>query len=198
MELQSEIIHFHSRKCIWRCRLRMAAMLSRTQCVNLSPKTKSSGLKPHSYHDRRQFCRSVLRGPAGCRYDAISEDKGVISFIIIVVLYLIQMSSNLISWWRHQMESFSALRAICAGNSLVTGEFPAQRPGTRSFDAIFDLRLNKQLSKQLWSWWFETPSCSLWRHCDVLTITESCASPDFNDTLQWFYKVTKAIRSPVC
>ena len=31
---------------------------------------------------------------------------------------------------------------------------------------IFDLRLNKWLSKQSWSWWFETPSCSLWRHCN--------------------------------
>ena len=46
------------------------------------------------------------------------------------------------AWWRHQMETFSALLAICAGNSPVTGEFPAQRPVTRSFDVFFDLRLN--------------------------------------------------------
>ena len=32
-------------------------------------------------------------------------------------------------------------------NSLVTGEFPAQRPVTRSFDVFVDLRLNKRLSK---------------------------------------------------
>ena len=31
------------------------------------------------------------------------------------------------SWWRHQMETLSALLALCAGNSPVTGEFPAQR-----------------------------------------------------------------------
>ena len=31
------------------------------------------------------------------------------------------------------METFSALLAICAGNSPVPGEFPAQRPVTRSF-----------------------------------------------------------------
>ena len=37
-------------------------------------------------------------------------------------------------WWRPQMETFSALLVICAGNSPVTGEFPAQRPVTRSFD----------------------------------------------------------------
>ena len=67
-------------------------------------------------------------------------------------------------WWRHQMETFSALLAICAGNSPVPDEFPAQRPVTRSFDVFFDLRLNKQLRKQSWDWWFETQSCSLWRH----------------------------------
>ena len=71
-------------------------------------------------------------------------------------------------WWRHQMETFSALMAICAGNSLVTGEFPTQRPVTRSFDVFFDLRLNKHLSKQSWGWWFETPSCPLWHHCNGL------------------------------
>ena len=71
------------------------------------------------------------------------------------------------SWWRHQMEIFSALLAICAGNSPVPGEFPTQRPVTRSFDAFFDRRLNKRLSKQSWAWWFETPSRPLWRHCNV-------------------------------
>ena len=65
------------------------------------------------------------------------------------------------------METFSTLLVICAGNSPVTGEFSAQRPGTRSFDVFFDLRLNKQLSKQSWGWWFATPSCPLWRHCNV-------------------------------
>ena len=36
--------------------------------------------------------------------------------------------------WRHQMETFPALLALCVGNSPVTSEFPAQRPVTRSFD----------------------------------------------------------------
>ena len=57
--------------------------------------------------------------------------------------------------------------AICVANSPVTGEFPAQMPVTRSFDVFFDPRLYKQLSKQSWGWWFETPSRSLWRHCNV-------------------------------
>ena len=64
------------------------------------------------------------------------------------------------------METFSALLAICAGNSPVSGEFPAQRPVTRSFDVFFDLRLNKRLSNQSWDWWFETLSRPLWRQCN--------------------------------
>ena len=50
------------------------------------------------------------------------------------------------------METFSALLAICAGNSPVPGEFPTQRPVTRSFDVYFDLRSDKRLSKQSWGW----------------------------------------------
>ena len=41
------------------------------------------------------------------------------------------------------MEKNSALLALCAGNSPVNGEFPAQMPVTRGFDVFFDLRLNK-------------------------------------------------------
>ena len=72
------------------------------------------------------------------------------------------------------METFSALLAICAGNSPVPGEFPTQRPVTRSFDVYFDLCPNERLSKQSWGWWFETLSSPLWRHRNV----ESCSCHD--------------------
>ena len=80
--------------------------------------------------------------------------------------YHLCVRSRPLSWWRHPMETFSALLAICAGNSPVTGEFPAQRPVTRSFDVFFDFRLNKRLSEQSWHWWFETQSRPLWCHCN--------------------------------
>ena len=51
-------------------------------------------------------------------------------------------------------------------NSLIAGDFPAQRPVTWSFDVSFDLRLNKRWSKQSWGWWFEAPSHPFWRHCN--------------------------------
>ena len=70
-------------------------------------------------------------------------------------------------WWRHQMETFSALLAFCAGYSPFPVEFPAQRPVTRSFDVFVDLRPNKRLNKQWWGWWLETLSRPLWRHCNA-------------------------------
>ena len=70
------------------------------------------------------------------------------------------LMTSMDSWWRHQMETYSALLALCAGNSPITGKFPIQRPVTRSFDVSFNLRLNKRLSKQSWGCWFETsPLC---------------------------------------
>ena len=85
-------------------------------------------------------------------------------FVVLVIWNIITDDKK--TWWRHQIETYSVLLAICAGNSPVNGEFPAQRPVTRSFDVFFDLRLNIRLSKQSWGWWFETPSCPLWRHCN--------------------------------
>ena len=73
---------------------------------------------------------------------------------------------------------FSALLAISAGNSSVSGEFPAQRPVTRSFDVFFDLHPNKRLSKQWWGWWFETISCPLWRHRNEREFIYSIFSPN--------------------
>ena len=84
---------------------------------------------------------TLFLGNANCSGVLIGQ-KRCVTFVpttISPVLYL---------WWRHQMETISALLAICAGNSPVTGEFPAQRPVTRSFDVFFDLRLTKWLSKQ--------------------------------------------------
>ena len=63
---------------------------------------------------------------------------------------------------------FSALLALCAGNSPVTREFPTQKPVTQSFDVFFDVCLNKRLSKQSRGWWLEMPSLSLWGHCNEI------------------------------
>ena len=68
------------------------------------------------------------------------------------------------SWCRNQIETRSALLALCAGNSPITGEFPSQRPVTRSFEVFFDIRLNKRLGKQSRSRRFFRRHCA---HYDV-------------------------------
>ena len=90
------------------------------------------------------------------------------------------------------METFSALLAICVGNSPVPGEFPTQRPVTRSFDVYFDLCPNKWLSKQSLGWWFETLSCSLWRHRN-----ESCTLLFHSRSLDFFYRNAFRITGPM-
>ena len=105
-----------------------------------------------------------------CQYSTNASTAlfNVCSVLQKIWLYYLNTTSNdtWYTWWRHQMEIFSALLALCAGNSPVTGEFPAQSPVTRSFNVFFDLCLNKQLRKQSRRLWFETPSRSLWRHCN--------------------------------
>ena len=68
---------------------------------------------------------------------------------------------------------FRVTGPLC-GKSPVTGEFPSQRPVTRSFDVSFDLRLNKRLSRPSRRRWFETPSRSLWRHRNGLQAVGWC------------------------
>ena len=69
-------------------------------------------------------------------------------------------------WWRHQMETFSALLAVCAGNSPVPMKSPHkdQWRGALMFSLICAW-IND--CKQPWGWWFETPSWSLWRQCNA-------------------------------
>ena len=84
---------------------------------------------------------------------------------------------NILTWWRHQMETFPALLALCTGNSPVSGEFTARRPVTRSFDIFFDLRMNGRLSKHSWCWWLETPSSPLWRHSNGMIVIPGFSVP---------------------
>ena len=66
--------------------------------------------------------------------------------------------------WKHLPRYWPFVRGI--HRSPVNS--PHKGPVTRSFGVFFDLHPNKRLSKQWWGWWFETLSCPLWRHCNVL------------------------------
>ena len=90
----------------------------------------------------------------------------IYSFIFIlffVVLGAFEGGDESRTWWRHQMETFLCYWPFVRG----IHRSPVNSP-TKASDAdvwiSFDLHLNKRLSKQSRGRWFETPSCSLWRH----------------------------------
>ena len=64
--------------------------------------------------------------------------QSLIRYVKIVPTSLILVGGGYpdVAWlyprWRYQIEPFTALLALCAGNSPVTGEFHSQRPVTRS------------------------------------------------------------------
>ena len=134
----------------------------------------------------------------------IQKERHLHKFICALLVITRNFSgSNLdgwLAWRRHQMETFSALLAICAENSPVPGEFSTQRPVTRSFDVYFDMRPNKRLSKQSWGWWFETLSWSLWRHCNGATVCvpqRQWSIPDKNISNQTATKAQRNATKPV-
>ena len=90
-------------------------------------------------------------------------------------------SEQLESWWRHQMEKKKfTLLPFVIGFHRSPVDSPHRGPVTRRFDVFFDLHPNKRLNKQSRRWWFDTPSRSLWRHCNVLK--------NFTVRKPWYYK----------
>ena len=89
---------------------------------------------------------------------------------IIDMMTMLQLQLIIVSKIRNMMTSTNGnifrVTGHLYGEFTGPGEFPAKRPVTGSFDVIFDLSLNKRLSKQSWGWWFETQSRLLWRHCN--------------------------------
>ena len=89
------------------------------------------------------------------------------------------------SWWRHHMETFSPLLALC----------DRWIPLTKASGAELGCFLwsDKWLSKQSWGLWFETPSHFLWRHCNAFEALKVVPPIAFNTSgedmtsfqLQW-------------
>ena len=95
--------------------------------------------------------------------------------IALLLWDIIIHSCSHVTWWRHQMETFSALLAICAGNSPVTVEFPAQRPVTRSFDVFFNLRIYRWVNNREAGDLRRHPA-----HYDVIVMNCCLAEPPLN------------------
>ena len=114
---------------------------------------------------------------------------------IVVTLQRLQFETDgfVCLWIIHMMTSSNGnivrVTGHLCGEFTGPGEFPAQRQVARSFDIFFDLRPNKRLSKQPWGWWFETPSWSLWRHCNemlLIHMTILCEQMGTGSMYGWF------------
>ena len=96
----------------------------------------------------------------------------IIWFVVLGVSLGPALQTYWLLWCREYFDDV-IIWSIFRVTGPLCGEFtghrwiPRMRPVTRSFDVFFDLCLNKGLSKQSWGWWFETPLCSLWRHCNA-------------------------------
>ena len=79
---------------------------------------------------------------------------------------LLEASPFVNSWWRHQRKHFPRYWSFVRG--IHRSSVNSSHKGQWREALIFSLScaLNKRLSKQSWGWWFETPSRSLWRHCN--------------------------------
>ena len=82
------------------------------------------------------------------------------------------------------------------GEFTGPGEFPTQRPVTRSFDVYFDLRLNKRLSKQSRGRLFETLSHPLWRHCNAGPPLIASESLDIAKIIATMVRLVVLIKQP--
>ena len=127
-------------------------------CVNIG---SDSGFS-HVYHHTIGWTKADLLWirPWGMYLNEILLKNQYICFqeyAFEIIGFNMMMSSN--------GNIFRVTGPLC-GEFTDPGEFPTQRPVTRSFDVFFDLCLNKRLSKQPWGWWFEMPSHPLWHQCN--------------------------------
>ena len=60
--------------------------------------------------------------------------------------------------WKHFPRHWLFVRGI--------HRWPVNSPHKGQWRGALKFSLTERLSKQSWGWWFETPSCSLWRHCN--------------------------------
>ena len=86
--------------------------------------------------------------------------------------------------WKHFPHYWPFVRGI--HRSPVNSPHKGQWGGALMF---FYLRLNKWLSKQLWGWWFETPSCSLWRHCNVIALHHCYLPHPQWQAVEWLLRI---------
>ena len=130
-------------------------------CVN---NREAGDLRRYRAHYDVSVMVSLVFSVCPCKYIYIKLATSLMThhWSSYIITFLWNTNALVLATLCHQMETLSALLALCEGNPPVI----SQRPVTRSFVVFFDLRLNKRLSKQSRRQWFGTPSRSLWRPCN--------------------------------
>ena len=148
----------------------MASILSRPQCIKRNAAAKLLVITQSSSFGHILHLFEEVFTPTGCKETTFHgarsgchvEQSNIIRITCMTPSWTWHAMSSIqihhIPWCHHQMEPFSALLALCGRIPLVTGAFPSQRPMTWSYNVIFDLLLDKQLSKQSKRRRYETPS----------------------------------------
>ena len=149
---------FHSRKCIWKYRLpKLLPFCPAGRLVKYtgthSPKTRNLPHFATAVSTNYDYFFPGVRAPLKLVLKIMWSPNKVWK-VSTSCLFGMMTSSN--------GNIFRVTGPLC-GEFTGPGEYPTQRPVTRSIDVFFDLRLNKRLSKQPRGWWFETLSCPLWR-----------------------------------
>ena len=121
----------------------------------------------HYIHDH-QHCVGFCGSHAWHEYNVSNEKIGLVARVTeartcIAAGQIEMLTANNPSRMTSSNGNVFRFTGLCEGNPPIICGFPSQSPVTRSFDALFDLRMSKRLSKQAKSCWFETPSRSLWR-----------------------------------
>ena len=71
------------------------------------------------------------------------------------------------TWWRHQNENFPRYWPFVRVIHQSPVNSPPQRPVTRYFDVLFDLRLNNGWVNNRYAGDLRPNQRQLWRHCNV-------------------------------
>ena len=68
--------------------------------------------------------------------------------------------------WKLSLKDMGEIDSLKCNKIMMTSSNGNRVTGRSDVSLI--CALNKRLSKQSWGWWFETPSRSLWRHCNAI------------------------------
>ena len=95
-----------------------------------------------------------------------------------------------LSWWHHQMETFSALLALCAGNLPVAGAVNSPHKASDAELWCFLWSAAEQSFSTHWRRrWFETPSRSLWCHWNGSTTLQRST---YNSYIFFYFSSTRS------